>query len=625
MTRYVIKRRFDYFLIGAIGLISLAYSLWGADFAQLHISLPFLNFPIFIGEILLFICGIVFILGLSLKIVHPRPAIAISLVIYILWLWWKAFSGYFAFGPLAFRNAALFYYPLFAVIGYFSFDSQLFEGKKKEILIMGLLILLSAHAVIGYYTWIYLMLISSLVVSLIKKKNGKLWLLAAIIMTIVNLPYIVQGSRSHLVGVGVALLILLVCLFFSQKRFSFSGKVLIPVMGISGFLLIAAFFVDKHALYTFFTPDKIIKDFQFYDGLIQKRLAKYHPTVLPPQLYSPNIIGGSITSFLEREKRRRLERVSEEMALMAKEKIENVIRPQSVKKPANSNIIFQQGTSGRSAVASSEVLLKDIKEKIKGQLKQKLAGIPLSRLTSEQYTELLDAWPSQIDKKEVEELLSMRDGGEAFNKVERQQKPISSQEYEIKTKEIADKAASYIVSRIKEFQMEQSTDSIAVDSQGEISSKPMRPLDIAYTNILFRLFIWRDMIREMIQERAWWGINFGKPQRSPSIEALDWASTEWKRDGWITPHNSFLHIIYRAGIVGIFLIGILLWTLITIIRDFVKMGSTIGAFLVSALVYWLTIANFLVILEFPYHAIPFWTLFGMTLAYRQRIVNVKIL
>ena len=66
--------------------------------------------------------------------------------------------------------------------------------------------------------------------------------------------------------------------------------------------------------------------------------------------------------------------------------------------------------------------------------------------------------------------------------------------------------------------------------------------------IVFRLFVWRDMARELVQKRAWWGFSFGYPQRSRSLEVLRWAIGEWSRDGWITPHNSFFHIIYRAGL-----------------------------------------------------------------------------
>ena len=53
-------------ILDAIALICVgAYcffsSLFASKFAELHISLPFLNFPIFIGEILLAVCAIILI------------------------------------------------------------------------------------------------------------------------------------------------------------------------------------------------------------------------------------------------------------------------------------------------------------------------------------------------------------------------------------------------------------------------------------------------------------------------------------------------------------------------------------------------------------------------------------
>lgn len=88
-----------------------------------------------------------------------------------------------------------------------------------------------------------------------------------------------------------------------------------------------------------------------------------------------------------------------------------------------------------------------------------------------------------------------------------------------------------------------------------------RSLEVAYNNIFFRLFIWRDMLNELKMKSAWWGVDLGQPQRSPSIEILGWATVEWRRDGWITPHNSFLHMIYRGGIVGLLFVGAIIGVL----------------------------------------------------------------
>jgi len=147
-------------------------------------------------------------------------------------------------------------------------------------------------------------------------------------------------------------------------------------------------------------------------------------------------------------------------------------------------------------------------------------------------------------------------------------------------------------------------------------SKPVEVKSVeSVNNIVFRLFIWRDMLDELARENPIFGFTFGKPLRSISLEIIDWGSIEWKRDGWIAAHNSYLHMIYRAGVVGIIFILSIWALLIKMIKDFIQMRSLTGVLLIACSVYWLVAANFLLTFELPYTAIPFWSLFGMTFAY----------
>jgi len=160
--------------------------------------------------------------------------------------------------------------------------------------------------------------------------------------------------------------------------------------------------------------------------------------------------------------------------------------------------------------------------------------------------------------------------------------------------------------------LEKKNDANAIEVNG-------RTLDTDYSNIMFRLLIWRDMLVELRQEKPWFGFSFGKPQRSPSIEILNMAVGEWSRDGWIMPHNSYLHLIYRGGIVGVAIIIFLGWSIFVLARTFFLCWSVPGLILTSVLLYWLTIANFIVFLEFPYQAIFFWTVLGMLFAYKNQL------
>jgi hypothetical protein len=145
-------------------------------------------------------------------------------------------------------------------------------------------------------------------------------------------------------------------------------------------------------------------------------------------------------------------------------------------------------------------------------------------------------------------------------------------------------------------------------------------MSTAYNNILFRYFIWRDMVREFVKEKPFlFGFSFGRPQRSRSIEILGWAWGEWDRDGWIAPHNSFLHLIYRGGLLALGLIVLTMMLLARMMLIFASARSFIGACLVSALVFGLVAANFLVFLELPYTAIPFWMVFGVAMAYAHHL------
>ena len=154
------------------------------------------------------------------------------------------------------------------------------------------------------------------------------------------------------------------------------------------------------------------------------------------------------------------------------------------------------------------------------------------------------------------------------------------------------------------------------------SSKPImeiRDVEDAYDNTLFRIFIWRDMIVEFSRHWPVLGFSFGKPIRSESLEILNWADREWKRDGWIEPHNSYLNMLYRAGILGVVLIGFLIWQFCHMITGFIALKSSPGVLLCSVLIIWLAAANFLPILELPYNAIPFWALWGAALGYLKEL------
>ncbi|MFH1777638.1 MAG: hypothetical protein ABH952_08805 [Candidatus Omnitrophota bacterium] len=154
---------------------------------------------------------------------------------------------------------------------------------------------------------------------------------------------------------------------------------------------------------------------------------------------------------------------------------------------------------------------------------------------------------------------------------------------------------------------------LPVQEQIEEKEKPESP---TYRNIVWRMFVWQDMFCEIISKRPFIGVDFGKPFRSISAEILVW-DTGLGRVGWLEPHNSYLHIIYRAGVAGGIFIIVLWGVFIRLVISVFKKRDIIGILLSTILFFWLVVANFEVIYELPYFAIPFCSLFGVALKHNK--------
>lgn len=143
---------------------------------------------------------------------------------------------------------------------------------------------------------------------------------------------------------------------------------------------------------------------------------------------------------------------------------------------------------------------------------------------------------------------------------------------------------------------------------------------VTYSNAVYRLLVWRDLLEEYAREKPLLGFDFGKPFRSHRLEVLGWGG-QWRKDGWVPVHNSLLHMMYRTGIVGMALILSVIILFVKLSIGFVRMRSVIGVLLLSVMVTWGVCANFLLTLEFPYTAVPVWALYGMIFAYYQMKVK----
>jgi len=133
----------------------------------------------------------------------------------------------------------------------------------------------------------------------------------------------------------------------------------------------------------------------------------------------------------------------------------------------------------------------------------------------------------------------------------------------------------------------------------------------------FRFYIWRDMVLEYRHYKPLFGFSFGRPQYSPAIFKYNWVACTEYTDGWVGAHNSFLYMIYRAGIIGLAMILALVYLWGGLLRDFYSLKDWTGILLCAILLNWFISADFFLIFELPYTAIPVWTILGITIKHRM--------
>ncbi|NQT66484.1 MAG: O-antigen ligase family protein [Actinobacteria bacterium] len=148
---------------------------------------------------------------------------------------------------------------------------------------------------------------------------------------------------------------------------------------------------------------------------------------------------------------------------------------------------------------------------------------------------------------------------------------------------------------------------------------------VSAVNAKWRLIVWKDIIKKSMQ-RPILGYGFGMLYNNETFKVT---RQGYVGDvGFIDPHNSYLSILYRTGIVG------LLIFLLFIISFFVKMikflrgcqDLSISIYMISilsAVIYILGYSFFLVVLEGPHMGIFLWVFIGLALSL-SNIYDMKI-
>lgn len=538
-------------------------------FAQFHVSLPFVKFPIFIGEILLAACLVFLFLRWK---VAPWPLTNWHklLTLFVGWILIKAALGYFVYGPLSFRNAALFYYSLFFVIGYYFFNKKIFS---QGTLMGGMLIIVLIFKSIGPYNYAYFSYFVLYLVMLfyIRSVRIKIIFLALMFFSFSYKSFFF-GPRTYLVATLVALIFLCGAILLNFLSVNKKLRVGVAVLFVIGILFSVYRYSNKAELSTIFGSQQMTELIKENKSRIQTVDKDFKPLPIKPQIYHDD----------QNEFKQDL--------LMRLKLIDDV--------KGTVEIAAEQMAQKRK----ESFLSRKVNEAMKRSVDQKkLDGVVIDE--NKLYSTILaldfkhiknDEWKSGEIKKFVNEAIQSSI-------------VVNDNSKELKTKQPIVETTALLEDSLYEG-LEAYSQEIVHDDTG-----------VQYSNSLFRFHIWKDMIEEIIEKRSWLGLSFGQPQRSKTIEMLMQAQEEWERDGWIAPHNSFLHMIYRGGIIGFVFILFLFGFVFYLFRKFIELKSIIGLLLVSMFVYWIVFSNALVILELPYNAIPFWTLLGMTFAYSQHI------
>ncbi|MBU1112945.1 MAG: O-antigen ligase family protein, partial [Candidatus Omnitrophica bacterium] len=514
-----------------MGLISFGYLLFRREFAECHIQFSFLDFPIFIGEILIFLCLIV--LSMKWKKFPPKlKAWHYSLFFYFIFVAAKAFWGYLGpskWGPLAFRHAALFYYPLFAIFGYTFYKKKFFS--QNAILILSLLLIISLRInIVKLFFRIqpfFLFTVFILAFVLIKAYSLRSIKYALFLLLFLLVPYgaFLRDSRAILVGNVTAAIFICVAIIFILKA---KARTKVFILGLCMFFLLLAVFKLGYVqeIKSLIDLGKLKKQYLESKELVSDTENDYNPKEIKAVLYNPQI------------KRK---------AALPVSVIEE--KPVEVNPTAEKN---KEPESRLKEIQASTIGVIDSLEKLSPQpVNTDLAQIPKAKkaLSSPIATEI-QATLGILEEKVVrvnavlERLRKISEKTESFRETEdvwvlvkKAQNEIEQNlallnELEIATEDVE------LTKAIQEFRNKIEDPFLNIrDTRYKLR---VRKASDARGNSIFRILIWRDALIQLIKEKPLLGFDFGKPFRSRGIEIAGFAGGEWGRDGWIAFHNSYL-------------------------------------------------------------------------------------
>ena len=569
--------------LGLLGALCLLYVLFGSNIAERHIQFSFLDFPLFIGEQVLFLCMVLFLM--RIRLVNLKNELSVFIILgYFVFVGIKVVLGYWNWGPLALRDGVLFFYPIAAVFTYFFFDRSLLEKKYWFLTLFALILGIFLYRKFYEYWVLTLFYLGGICVLLFPSKKMRIFLVI-ILCSLTPISFLWKTSRMMILGNTISLLTVLIMFFLVVRM-----PVKIRTAWLAGFLLmitLGMYSFSNHkyviSIFKFEKMYKMLKDYEYEIALKKESVSLSENRKV--KLFNPNDAEESSIASIHEEfnSPTNFLNVSHDgfNSLLESSTWGNISRF----KKHNIKMIFikvedrldnlQGWASGEASSLGLRQELLDLSNEYKKIYRVFELNHFVAAYVPKGVTLRLAKLFDRLLSLEMERLRTVYDGGSV---------PVQVAE--------AEEAPE-----IKE----------SVFDPGSVS------------NAVFRLFIWRDMIREFGKVKPVLGFDFGKPFRSESLEFLRWGESEWGRDGWVAAHNSYLNIIFRTGAVGVMLVMGILIFLKRAIVSVVSARSVVGILLIGSLIVWVVAANFLVILEVPYTAIPIWCLVGLTCVYLKQL------
>lgn len=136
-------------------------------------------------------------------------------------------------------------------------------------------------------------------------------------------------------------------------------------------------------------------------------------------------------------------------------------------------------------------------------------------------------------------------------------------------------------------------------------------------NVRWRLMAWSDYVNKSL-EKPLLGHGFGKVFMPETlVEEIDWSPP--KGEDWVDPHNSYLSILFRTGVIGLIIFFIIIFRFFKLSINFIKECGNkkiriYVASLLTIIIVILGMSFFDVVLERPFFGIFLWINMGLVIS-----------